>query len=253
EWGTIEPDPPLAQGRAPALPAPLVSAPQASFTEVLRVELSAPGEPVIRHALDGGDPGPASPVYAGPIELRETTTLRAAVFDGERRGPVVVATFYRRTPGVIARLARPPHRSYQAGGAAGLTDGRRGTERWQTGGWLGYQGVDFEATLELASPRTVRRVGVGFLQDARAWIWMPRELRVEVSRDGERWRTLGRATHDVPDTDVDHTYVRELSVRGRAAGIRFVRVRAPTYGTIPAWHPGAGAPTFVFVDEVVVE
>ncbi|MCA9649251.1 MAG: GH92 family glycosyl hydrolase [Myxococcales bacterium] len=253
QWGAIEPEPALARGPSPALPAPRIVAPSSSFGESMVVELRAPGDPVIRYSLDGSEPGPSSPAYAGAIELRETSTVRAAVLEGERRGPVVAATFHRRAPGITASLAHPPNPSYHAGGGVGLTDGRRGTEHWRTGGWLGFQGVDFEATLELDRPRSVHRVSAGFLQDARSWIWMPRELEVEVSADGEHWRRLGRATHDVPDTDVEHTYLRELSVQGRASEVRFVRVRAPTYGTIPPWHPGAGAPTFVFVDEVTVE
>ncbi len=257
-WGAIEPDPPLSSGSARMLPVPLIRAPAQSFEGSMAVELSVVGvddakAPTIRYALSSDDPGPESLRYEGPIELRETTTITAAIFEGTKRGPVTTATFYRRRPGMTATLATPTSRAYQAGGAVGLLDGRRGTRRWRTGGWLGWQGKDVEATIELARPTTVRRVSVGLLQDARAWIWMPRHVDVEVSTDGETWKSLGRATHDVPDTDVDTVYVRELTVRGRARGVRFVRVRAPTYGTIPDWHPGAGAPTFVFMDEVIVE
>ena len=110
-----------------------------------------------------------------------------------------------------------------------------------------------ETTIELDRPTTVRRVSVGFLQDARSWIWMPRHLEVEVSTDGRRWRSFGRAEHDVPITEMDRVVVRDLEVTGKAARVRFVRVKAPTLGAIGAWHPGAGGQSFVFVDEVVVE
>jgi len=33
---------------------------------------------------------------------------------------------------------------------------------------------------------------------------------------------------------------------------RFVRVRASNFGTIPEWHPGAGYPAFIFIDEITV-
>lgn len=263
-WGAIEPEPPLSAGAARALPAPLVQASNQSFVEELPVELAiAAGQAKegmeIRYARGDEPPGPSSPRArpGEPIVLRESTMLTAAVFEGDRRGPVVTASFYRRRDGMKATLAVPPHRAYQgggqAGGAAGLLDGRRGNERWRTGGWLGWQGVDVEATIELERPTTVRTVSVGFLQDARAWIWMPKDLVVEVSTDGKRWRSFGRATHDVPQEEMDQVIVRSLQVTGEAKRVRYVRFRAPTLGTIPAWHPGAGSPTFVFVDEVVVE
>ena len=31
---------------------------------------------------------------------------------------------------------------------------------------------------------------------------------------------------------------------------RYVKVYARNIGTIPAWHPGAGAPGFIFIDEL---
>lgn len=259
-WGAIEPPLPLAAGPAPALPAPLVEAASQSFVKelpvTLRVEAGQARDGLeIRYARGSEPPGPDSMRYqpGEPIVLRDSTTLTAAVFEGEQRGPVVTASFYERREGMTATLAVPPHRAYQAGGAAALLDGRRGSERWQTGGWLGWQGVDVEATLELERPTTVRRVSVGFLQDARSWIWMPRHLDVEVSTDGKRWRALGRAEHEVPTTEMERVVVRALEVTGKAARVRFVRVRAPTLGAIPAWHPGAGGSSFVFVDEVVVE
>lgn len=259
-WGAIEPDPPLAAGPARALPAPLVEAESQSFVGelpvTLRLELGQAREGLrIRYARDGEPPGPSSPAYepGAPIVLRETTTLLAAAFDGEQRGPVVTAHFYRRRDDMTATLAVPPHPQYQAGGAEGLLDGRRGDPAWQTGGWLGWQGIDVEATLELERPTTVRKVSVGFLQDARSWIWMPRALEVEVSSDGRRWRRLGRTEHDVPITEMERVVVQDLVVTGEAARVRFVRVKAPTLGEIPAWHPGAGGHSFVFADEVVID
>jgi predicted alpha-1,2-mannosidase len=260
EWGAIEPEPPLAAGPARALPAPLVEATSQSFVGELPVALRIEAGQVregmqIRYVLGREAPAPSSPQYqpGEPIVLRESTTLTAAVFEGEQRGPVVTARFYRRRDGMTATLAVPPHPQYQADGAEGLLDGRRGSETWQTGGWLGWQAVDVEATIELERPTTIRKVSAGFLQDARAWIWMPRHLEVEVSRDGKRWRRFGRAEHDVPIEQLDPVVTRTLEVTGKAMRVRFVRVKAPTLGTIPAWHPGAGSPTFVFMDEIVVE
>jgi len=259
KWGAIEPNPPLAAGPARALPAPLVEAESQTFVGELPVTLRIEARQArdgqdIRYARNGELPDPSSPSYqpGEPIVLRESTTLRAAVFEGDERGPVVTARFYRRRDGMTATLGVPTHPQYGTGGAETLLDGRRGSEHWRIGGWLGWQGVDVVATLELERPTTVHAVSVGFLQDARAWIWMPRHLEVEVSRDGRRWRTLGRAEHDVPQEQLDPVVVRSLEVTGEAKRVRFVRIKAPTLGAIPTWHPSAGERSYVFVDEVVV-
>ncbi|HRS38974.1 MAG TPA: hypothetical protein P5292_07310, partial [Bacteroidia bacterium] len=31
---------------------------------------------------------------------------------------------------------------------------------------------------------------------------------------------------------------------------RYLKVKAVNYGRLPIWHPGAGYPAFIFVDEV---
>jgi len=34
---------------------------------------------------------------------------------------------------------------------------------------------------------------------------------------------------------------------------RYIRIRANNPGPCPDWHPGAGSPSWVFIDEVVIE
>ena len=140
------------------------------------------------------------------------------------------------------------------GDASGLVDGLRGTANWRLGDWQGYQGSDFEATVDLGEVRKLSRVSSGYLQDARAWIWMPVAVEVALSSDGEHFEVVGRVGHDVDDHDLDQVHLRELELRLRKGSkARYVRVRAENYGTIPDWHPGAGSEAFVFVDEITIE
>ena len=80
---------------------------------------------------------------------------------------------------------------------------------------------------------------------------MPTEVVFSVSSDGTDFREVGRASTDVPD-DAQGVHTRTLTVAANAADVRFVRVHARNYGTIPEWHLGRGGEGFIFVDEVVV-
>lgn len=84
-----------------------------------------------------------------------------------------------------------------------------------------------------------------------SWIWMPAELVVEVSEDGETFAEAGRTGHDVPD-DVEGVFVRDMVVALDGRQVRKIRFHAVNYGTIPGWHPGAGGEAFIFVDELIV-
>ena len=103
-----------------------------------------------------------------------------------------------------------------------------------------------------ASRRRSASAGAGFLQDMRSWIWMPPNWW---SRSQTTVRPSSRPAasgHDVPD-DQEGVFRRDLDRRRwTATPIRALRFRAVNYGTIPAWHPGAGGEAFIFVDELLV-
>ena len=91
-------------------------------------------------------------------------------------------------------------------------------------------------------------VGAGFCQDARSWIWMPRWVEFSVSSDGEHFTKVGRLDTRVDEQDYQvQVWDAELPVNCTA---RYVKVYAKNIGTIPSWHPGAGSPGFIFVDEL---
>ena len=142
-------------------------------------------------------------------------------------------------------------RQYTAGGDEGLIDGFRGGLNWRTGGWQGYQDTDFEAVVDLRAERPLSRLGAGFCQDARSWIWMPREVTFAVSSDGVLYEEVARVATPVDEADKTvQIWNCEVPFAGAA---RYIRVRATNIGTIPEWHQAAGYPGFIFVDELWAE
>ena len=102
--------------------------------------------------------------------------------------------------------------------------------------------------MDLREARDISRVGAGFCQDARSWIWMPRWVEFSVSEDGEHFTPLARVENTMDERDYEvRIWDCEASVNARA---RFLKVFAKNIGTIPAWHPGAGSPGFIFIDEI---
>jgi hypothetical protein len=39
----------------------------------------------------------------------------------------------------------------------------------------------------------------------------------------------------------------------QAVKARYVKVKARNFGPIPEWHPGAGYPSFIFIDEITIQ
>ena len=140
---------------------------------------------------------------------------------------------------------------YTAGGDLGLIDGQRGGANFRTGAWQGHRG-DFEAVIDLGRATGVSKVGAGFLQDVRSWIWMPTRVEFDLSLDGKSYERAASVETDVSVRDESVT-VKDFAGEFARRQARYVRVRAYNFGVIPAWHPGAGDRAWVFVDEIIVE
>lgn len=79
---------------------PTVAAPKASpegphsFTDSVRVTLSAESGAIIHYTTDGSLPGLHSPKYSAPLVLRSTVNLQSVAFkEGSYRSPVAVNTY----------------------------------------------------------------------------------------------------------------------------------------------------------------
>jgi len=253
-WGRAPADRPSS--RVPGervVPAPFVRSGPERFRGEARVEL-ATAEPgaTIRWSRDAEAPAESFTPYTAPIELRDSACVRFLAERDGRRSPIVEAYFHRIPNDWTVTLGTRPNPQYTAGGADALVDGLRGSAEWRTGRWQGYQYADLAATVDLGAPRAVRRAGAGFLQDVRSWIWMPVEVDVSVSLDGERFREVGRIRHDLAPTAQD-VVIRDLTATFEPVEVRYVRIHATNFGTIPDWHPGRGDGAFLFVDEMLIE
>ncbi|MFH1144797.1 MAG: glycoside hydrolase family 38 C-terminal domain-containing protein [Candidatus Eisenbacteria bacterium] len=92
---------------APVATSVSIEAPMTAFIGSTRVHLTTPIPGAgIHYTLDGTRPVPESPRYAGPIELKATTTVKARAFAaGIQDGYVAEATFTLQAPRAAMRPA----------------------------------------------------------------------------------------------------------------------------------------------------
>lgn len=249
EWGFAAADRPHSRVPGePIVPAPWMFSSSVTFRDSLPVYLG--GEEQLELLRPSGAWMQVDPCW---VIIRESSELALrSVRPDSTMSPVTTGYFHRIPHNWTVEVHAEPNSQYTAGGPSALVDGLRGPRDWRTGRWQGYQDQDFEAVVDLGEVQPLGNVGAGFLQDMRSWIWMPVQLVVEVSVDGETFTELGRIAHQIPD-DVDHVFREDLVMDAGGVEARWVKVRGVNYGTIPEWHPGAGGEAFIFVDEVLVE
>jgi len=136
-------------------------------------------------------------------------------------------------------------------GAGALADGIFGGRTFSSG-WLGYQGEDMIIEISTPSPVTVSRISMNFLCDHVSWIFLPEEIRIEVSADGRNYETVAGGKYPTTGFDQDITPVyMQFDIPETTAGK--IRITATSVKKCPEWHRGSGMPSWVFCDEIVVE
>jgi hypothetical protein len=235
--------------------SPVIAVDSAESNLPVKVTMSSsiPGAS-IRYTLDGSQPDDSSKEYAGPFTLGRTAEIRARTFaPGLVPGFASTAAF-RLAFAKSVSYAAPNDPRYDGGGPNALVDGRFGGADNFRKQWVGFQGEDLVATVELDAPRDVSAVAVRCLQSQRNWIFLPVEVTIETSRDGSAWQAAGKL--DVRAESLAESPmpgVRTLGAAVKQPGVRYVRITAKSPGDLPSWHPSAGKKAWLFADEIVLE
>lgn len=250
DWFTDAPVSAIGEDFAPV---PTIDAAR-TFTKQTPVKISSPDRNAkIFYTIDGSAPDEKSKVYTKPFTLFDSAALKAFSIDKSGAKSLTTEAKINRLPhDWTVKIASKYNRQYTGGGDFGLIDGIRGSLNFASGEWQGYQNQDFVAVIDLQKETEISKLGGGFLQDARPWIWMPTRIEFEVSADNVNFRRVAEIKTDVAVEDMKpqiKDYVQNIA----PVKARYVRVKAANLGKIPAWHPGAGSDAFIFVDEIIIE
>ena len=221
----------------------------------LVVKFKALGRGDIYYTTDGTEPTEKSARYDSlqPVQIKNDAEIKAVVIrpSGARSRIFTEKVSFSKSAMKSIVLKQNPHGGYTFNGAAVLADGLRGSENYKTGRWLGFQGNDLEAVIDLQEATEFEKLSFCANVVKGDWIMGPRGVRVRISDDGKNFKEI--FTEDIPSlaqTDKDGLHPYEFELGKQKA--RYVEVLIKS-DTLPEWHGGAGSPAFIFVDELVLE
>jgi hypothetical protein len=132
-----------------------------------------------------------------------------------------------------------------------LTDGKRGGHDYAYN-WLGFSGQNLEVIIDLEEVKEIRRMESAYFQYGYWLRLFPDKVEYFVSDDGENFELAGVVKNSLP-IDQYGGQQRDFIAEFAPRSARYVKVIAHTIGNTPDWHPGAGRPANILVDEIVVE
>ena len=139
---------------------------------------------------------------------------------------------------------------YDAGGAQALTDGIRGLNDYNMN-WLGFEGSNMDAIIDLGDTLRVNSVSIDFLQDINSWVFLPKAIKVYTSINGNVYKRKG-GTINKASEDQDAKFIETFEVELDNVKTRYVRIKTAGHIFCPDWHKGAGKMSWIFADEIIV-
>jgi hypothetical protein len=139
---------------------------------------------------------------------------------------------------------------YPVGGAAALTDGLIGINDYHFN-WLGFEGPDMVATIDLGENKKIAQINAGFLQEIKSWVFLPEFVQLSISEDGVSFKNIANIVNTIPEKK-EGTFTHAFEMKFEPVQTRFVKITAKNKGECPMWHPGAGNPSWIFCDEISV-
>lgn len=248
----------LLHGQEYQLAPPKISADSVFFLQNARVTMAFDMDDATVHfTTDGSIPVRKSQVYETPLSVTASTTVQAVSYHPDYVISRMASLELIRAGFVpdSTRLLTIPDSSYRGKSPGALFDLQKGSRDIHDGRWLGFRGDTVVMEVFFAKPVQLRQIVVSTLSDPGAWIFPPGRIDVYGMDKDNRWQLLGNRVmrNEVAGKNQTAKYGLYEQVGLDKEEVRQIRIKVTPYGNLPAGHPGAGTPAWLFLDEVVFQ
>jgi hypothetical protein len=133
-----------------------------------------------------------------------------------------------------------------------LTDGSLGGNSFYSN-WLGFEGNDMEAVIDLGQAESVSNVHTAFLKVTNHVVFFPDKVEISYSTDNVSFHRIAAKETTQPlkrrdkVNDVEYFDFQFMPVQAR-----YIKIFAESMKVAPPWHHASGNPSWIFCDEVIV-
>ncbi len=171
-------------------------------------------------------------------------------------------SFYRKTleravmPNIaggakVSLLTKPKNYAYEDPQA--LTDGALGGNSFYAN-WLGFEGNNMEAIIDLGDVKEIRHINMAFLQVTNHIVFFPEEVSCYFAGEDKKFNFLLAKKSSMPLTKNSKINdIEYFNLKFPVKKVRYIKIKAFNRKLAPAWHNAAGMPAWIFCDEVIIQ
>ena len=210
----------------------------------------------IYYTIDGSEPNKNSKVYTGPFAIERSCIVKATCFE-DNRDKIISKKYilYHKGMGHFKKLntvAGNYRPEYSGGSEDALLNGAVGTNNYKDGNWQGFYGNDCDIELDFGKKEKLNSLKINFITNPYDWILMPKKMSVYVSNNGNDY-TLFKSFDIDEEVPISRSTIVTKTLDVSGLNSRYVRIVVETPGLIPEGLPGYNNPSWMFMDEIVVE
>jgi hypothetical protein len=133
-----------------------------------------------------------------------------------------------------------------------LTDGALGGNSFYAN-WLGFEGNDMEAVIDLETSTSVSSISTAFLQVTNHVVFFPNSVSYYYSTDNKNFKKLGTVLNDEPLLKTSKINdIKYFNLDFSEVKARYIKIKGSSMKEPPYWHHAAGNPSWIFADEVLI-
>ena len=202
----------------------------------------------IRYTLNGDKLTEAAEKYLTPIQLSETTTIKASLFkDNQPIGKEFNKTIkFHKGVGKKVSYKEMYDDRYKGAGEFGLVNTLRGTKNFHDGQWQAWFDKNMEVTIDLEKETKINSVTVGSMENQGPGIYYPTAIEVFVSTDGKTFEKVGEVKRDYVKSG--NSELKDFQIRFEEQIVRYVKVKAFHLNKVPN-----GGSAWLFIDEILID
>ncbi|WP_185969019.1 endonuclease/exonuclease/phosphatase family protein [Carboxylicivirga sp. M1479] len=237
-------------------PAPLIEPQPLCFYDSSKVQISSQGSNTnIYYTLNGEIPDTSSALYNKAITIKNSGQLKARAFQHNMYPSATVSQQYIKKIPTKARLIEvipQPDEQYFSGSYAALFDGQQGSiDQFNDKYWIGFNGTDNDFLFDFKQRSNIREVYLSCLSHPAKWVATPSMIEISISNDGITYKKIHTASYQASfDESQSQHHLLHMPFKARA---RYLKISVYNAGLLPATHSAKGNPSWLLIDELVVQ